>query len=612
MDADNDRTYLMKEIVRVRGLLEGRASDVTPYSGDPPALARLVLRFELSAFERDLLLLCTDQALGSFARVVLTFRHALARLPGAELDALAPTSPLRSYRLLVIAGDDPLSSPLVLDERVFYFLLGIPALDERLAVHLVVHVDQIFELTSTHRTIADELGREIESPSPTSVFQVFGGGIASRAAVVNAAIQAAHLVPMRVRAATLPSSASEIESLARARERELQLAGRLLVIEVDDDDPTQQRIVDTLAAMNRGVFVVSARERLVLRGRSVSRELQPPTLAERVQAWRDALGERVVDAEPGLDRLAHQFALEPQQIAEVVHSARSASNFVEALWSGAKQVARPQLAGLATNRAPMASWGDLVLPASIEGVLREIGDQLRHRHKVHEVWGVGRRGRGTAITALFHGPSGTGKTLAAEVIARETGLDLYRVDLSQVVDKYVGETEKRLSKIFDAADQTGSILLFDEADALFGKRGEVERGTDRWANLEVSYLLQRMETYRGLAILTSNAKDALDSAFLRRLRFVVAFPFPAVQERAEIWRRAFPPTAPVTQLDSEKLARLQLTGANIHNVAVRAAFFAARDNTAITTAQIIQAARGEFTKLQIPFPEAEIRSWGLA
>ena len=146
--------------------------------------------------------------------------------------------------------------------------------------------------------------------------------------------------------------------------------------------------------------------------------------------------------------------------------------------------------------------------------------------------------RGQAITALFAGPSGTGKTLAAEVIARETSLDLYHVDLSQVVDKYVGETAKRLRRIFDAAEAGGAILLFDEADALFGKRAQVERGTDRCSNIEIRYLLQRMESYNGLAILMTNAKDALDAAFLRRLRFVVQFPFPDVRLRTELWRRA--------------------------------------------------------------------------
>jgi len=279
-----------------------------------------------------------------------------------------------------------------------------------------------------------------------------------------------------------------------------------------------------------------------------------------------------------------------------------------ALWRGAVVEARPQLDGLATRIEATATWSDLVLPKQLESSLREICDQLTFRHRVHEEWGLARGARrNTAITALFHGPSGTGKTLAAEVIAAETGLDLYHIDLSRIVDKYVGETEKRLRSIFEAADKSGAILLFDEADALFGKRGDVERATDRWANLEVSYLLQRMETYRGLAILTTNAKAALDAAFLRRLRFVLAFPFPDIEQRSELWRRIFPPDAPVAKLDAPKLARLQLTGANIRGVALRAAFYAATDGSEIKSAHLLRAARSEFLKLGIPFPETELR-----
>jgi len=214
----------------------------------------------------------------------------------------------------------------------------------------------------------------------------------------------------------------------------------------------------------------------------------------------------------------------------------------------------------AVFRAALATLKDLVI-------------HLDHRHQVHERWGLARGDeRGQAITALFHSPSGTGKTHAAEVIARAAKLDLYHVDLSQVVDKYVGETEKRLRPIFDAAEQGGAVLLFDEADALFGKRAGVERGADRWANLEVSYLLKRMERYRGLAILTTNAKDALDHAFLRRHRFVVPFAFPEATLRTELWRRVLPSEVPLAGVEPTKLARLQLTGANIKSVATKAAF----------------------------------------
>jgi SpoVK/Ycf46/Vps4 family AAA+-type ATPase len=199
--------------------------------------------------------------------------------------------------------------------------------------------------------------------------------------------------------------------------------------------------------------------------------------------------------------------------------------------------------------------------------------------------------------------------MAAEVLAAELDLDLYRIDLSRVVSKYIGETEKNLSRIFDAAEEGGAILLFDEADALFGKRSEVKDSHDRYANIEVSYLLQRMEAYRGLAILTTNLKSSLDDAFLRRLRFVITFPFPSVIQRAHIWRRIFPAEAPTRGLDVDKLARLNVAGGNIRNIALGAAFLAAGDGGAVGMEHVLRAARSEYAKLERPLTDAEIRGW---
>jgi SpoVK/Ycf46/Vps4 family AAA+-type ATPase len=213
------------------------------------------------------------------------------------------------------------------------------------------------------------------------------------------------------------------------------------------------------------------------------------------------------------------------------------------------------------------------------------------------------------VAGLFWGVSGTGKTLAAEVLARELHLDLYRVDLSQVVSKYIGETEKNLRRIFDAAEAGGAILLFDEADALFGRRSEVKDSHDRYANIEVSYLLQRMETYRSLAILTTNLKDALDQAFLRRLRFVVQFSFPDAAARADIWRRIFPPQVPTSGLAVDRLARLAVAGGTIRNIALSAAFLAAEDGTPVGMEHLLAATRTEYLKLGKALTDAEVAGW---
>jgi SpoVK/Ycf46/Vps4 family AAA+-type ATPase len=216
-------------------------------------------------------------------------------------------------------------------------------------------------------------------------------------------------------------------------------------------------------------------------------------------------------------------------------------------------------------------------------------------------------GRGVAI--LFSGPKGTGKTLAAEAIARELGVNLMRIDLRRVVSKYVGETEKNLERVFREAEASGAALLFDEADALFGKRSEVKDSHDRYANIEVSYLLQRMEAYRGLAILTTNLKSALDPAFQRRLRFVVQFPFPDAQQRGEIWRRVFPPQTPTRELDYARLARLHVAGGAIRNIALGAAFLAADQDAPVEMRHLLHAAQAECGKLDRPLNDAETRDW---
>ena len=247
------------------------------------------------------------------------------------------------------------------------------------------------------------------------------------------------------------------------------------------------------------------------------------------------------------------------------------------------------------------------MPSAQKSTLRHITQQVSHRNRVYDDWGFRKvMNRGLGISALFAGESGTGKTMAAEVIANELQLDLYRIDLSAVVNKYIGETEKNLRKLFNAAEGSGAILFFDEADALFGKRSEVKDSHDRYANIEVNYLLQRMESYKGLAILATNMKNALDKALMRRLRFIMDFPFPGFDERKNIWQNVFPPETPVNEdLDYRRLAKLSLTGGNIHNIALNTAFLAAQEGTPVTMPLLLNAARIEFRKLERPAKESD-------
>jgi SpoVK/Ycf46/Vps4 family AAA+-type ATPase len=281
----------------------------------------------------------------------------------------------------------------------------------------------------------------------------------------------------------------------------------------------------------------------------------------------------------------------------------------DAIKAAARLHARPALGDLAQRVEATVGWDDLVLPAAQLAVLRQIAAQVRHRLRVYDDWGFGAGRRGLGVSALFAGGSGTGKTMASEVLAGALGLDLYRVDLSQVVSKYIGETEKNLRRVFDAAEGGGVILLFDEADALFGKRSDVKDSHDRYANIEVSYLLQRMEAYRGLAILTTNMRGALDPAFLRRLRFVVEFPFPDAAGRAEIWRRVFPADTPTEGVRPDRLAQLTMAGGSIRNMALNAAFIAADAGRPVGMPDLLQAARTECAKADRPLSDAEIRDW---
>lgn len=266
--------------------------------------------------------------------------------------------------------------------------------------------------------------------------------------------------------------------------------------------------------------------------------------------------------------------------------------------------------GLGRRIEPQAGWGDLVLAERQLRILRETVAHVRQRATVYQEWGFAATlRRGLGVTALFAGGSGTGKTLAAEVMAKELGLDLFIIDLSQVVSKYIGETEKNLRKVFDAAERGGALLLFDEADALFGKRSEVKDSHDRYANLEVSYLLMRMEAYRGLAILTTNMKQALDTAFMRRIRFVVDFPFPGESERAEIWRRVLPAKAPMKGVDPAQLARLTVAGGSIRNIALSGAFLAAEEGDRLQMRHMLEAARTEYLKLDRSLTPSEVHGW---
>ena len=308
-------------------------------------------------------------------------------------------------------------------------------------------------------------------------------------------------------------------------------------------------------------------------------DFEPASFDIRRQLWQQQCHAAEIELDAAqLDALAGLFKLYPDQVSSAVADARNRARWrgerqpnVEDLAAAARSQSSRQIDSLARKIVPAYGWGDIVLPSPTLAQLRALCSRVLHRHQVLDTWGFDRKlSMGKGATALFAGPSGTGKTMAAEIIARELGLELYKIDLSGIVSKFIGETEKNLERIFRAAEHANAILFFDEADALFGKRSEVRDSHDRYANIEVSYLLQKMEIYDGVAILASNLRQNLDESFVRRLAFTVHFPFPDVANRRSIWERIWPQEAPrEDNLDLSSLAaKFKLSGGNIKNVAL--------------------------------------------
>jgi ATPase family associated with various cellular activities (AAA) len=337
-------------------------------------------------------------------------------------------------------------------------------------------------------------------------------------------------------------------------------------------------------------------------------EVMLPDVPRSAAIWRYSLAGHVADPEEWADELAGRFRLPAARITAAVELAdnyRVIRHETQTLTladvaAACRQQSNQKLGERAVKVQPVCGWDDLVLPEDRVAQLRDICAQVRHHYRVYVGWGFGAKlSRGKGISALFSGPSGTGKTVAAEVLAHDLQLDLYKVDLSGVVSKYIGETEKNLAKIFAEAETGNAILFFDEADALFGKRTEVSDAHDRYANIETSYLLQRIEHYEGVVILATNLRQNMDEAFTRRIRFIVEFPFPEADSRLRIWRTLFPPQAPVSaDLDLGLLARqLPVAGGSIKNIVLHAAFLAAADGGVIDRRHVLRGARLEFEKI---------------
>ncbi|MDW5265462.1 MULTISPECIES: ATP-binding protein [Acidobacteriaceae] len=612
----------------------------------PPAIDQIAETFELSTFERHVLLLCAgiemdstlaaqcSEALGfgrNDRRGAISFSLALAVLDDPHWSALAPSSPLRRFHLIELEpGHGLTSAPLRIDERILHYLAGVNQLDSRLELLLQTrsYPDWIAE---EHAALANEAPRTLDIHSADApVLHLCGDdprGQEDVAAVIarnlgrqlfilpienigGLSAASSRLGHSETLSADQSEPASQLVSLW-ARESAILPAVLLVQCSTATLSAAATQLIERLPAP----LILASRDPLILERRLMRLAVNKPHPASQKQLWAKALGPAGASLNGHLDEIAEQFRLNAETVASVgafVGIATDDSGKVDPdrLWSTCRSLSRPRLDDLAQRILPVAGWDDLILPEPQKQALHQLAAQARHRMTVYESWGFAGKGRrGLGISALFAGASGTGKTLAAEVLARELRLDLYRIDLSAVVSKYIGESEKNLRQVFDAAEEGGVLLLFDECDALFGKRSEARDSHDRYANIEVSYLLQRMENFQGLAVLTTNFKSAMDKAFQRRLRFTVDFPFPGVPEREAIWQRAFPQKTPTSGLNIKRLAQLNMTGGNIRNIALNAAFLAAEAGSPVQMEHLLLATRQEAIKTERPLSENETRGW---
>jgi hypothetical protein len=564
-------------------------------------------------------------------------------------DAFAQDAPLRKHLLIQTYEEGQRNGTLLarllrIDERIVAELLGTPRLDAQLLSGVEIKypvrtlttlilpnelrmrlerlVTEFRPQNPGHRSADRYQGATVDDVVPCGmVLGVHGSSGSGRRALAEALCSGGALLSVQLSRLTptadVPREHSH-EALQRVlREAQLRAAAILwldaneILFGADDANREQVlRLLDVHPGLSFFVLDQPWDDRGSLRQATYIRiDMPAPTYSEREQLWR----QRLNGDSPGdetLQALASTFRLSGGQIRAAATMARTLARWrsgeaqptikADELYAACRAQSSGKLDSLAHKVGTTYSWSDIVLPAEQLAMLREISMQVRHRRTVLEHWGFDKHlAMGKGVNVLFAGTSGTGKTMAAEIIAGDLGLELYKVDLSMMVSKYIGETEKNLDKIFTAAREANAILFFDEADAIFGKRSEVKDAHDRYANIEVGYLLQKMEAYDGVVILATNLRKNLDDAFVRRLHVAIEFPFPEEPDRQRIWRKVFPPDAPLAaDVDIGFLARqFKLAGGNIRNIALLAAYLAAEDGDRIAMTHIVRAVKREYQKM---------------
>jgi len=637
--ADDDETTqaaLARQADAAREVKEWRTLGAR--QGVTPRLCQLTDAFGLGPFERDALLLCLAVALDLRYEQLYGFlqNDINRKRPSINLilQLLGETGVERLRRMTHFAADAPLlanqllayvqepggpppsllGQALMIDQTVATWLLG--------DYHPSAELGQQVKLTRPRREDAERLLAEpirravLHAASLPDALLIFYGPDLTAQGLAGQVVAAALDRPLlTVQMDQLLAQGMTADQVVRRALRDARLNQAVAFLQGWDaclaDADTPPHLLAMLLAHPQTV-VIGGRAPWQPYGQDRPRAVAPvefalPDYAHRQHLWGHYLATHQLAA-AGLDpvEVAGQFALTTGQIRDAVAAARDRAlrrgGTVEQpdLFAGARLHSGARLSDMARKIEPRYGWDDIILPEDQIEILRELVATVRGRSKVLEEWGLGRKlASSRAVTVLFAGPPGVGKTMAAEVIALDLGLDLYKIDLSGLVSKYIGETEKNLERVFTEAQSSNAILFFDEADAIFGKRSGVKDAHDRYANLEISYLLQRMEFYDGVTILATNLRSNLDEAFLRRLQFAIDIPFPDEKNRLRIWETLFPMTvARADDVDLEEMARrFKLAGGNIRNILVAAAFLAADDGDMITMRHLLHGTRREFQKM---------------
>jgi len=646
---DSEDSQHQAELARLRREIDGRIAS-SGHKGIFLPLAHLCDLFALSTFERDVIVICLAPELRrSYDRLYAFIQDDITRKrPSVDLvlqllcdgeaqrwEARSILSEgatlLRSGLLEKVAdpyspsGSSGLAEFLMLDARICEFLLGGHHIDARLAggVRVLrpsahehpVPIDP--EIVAGLWKLAEHQLAPGNPQRRKLVLHLHGPqGMGERDLALHLC-RGLGCSLLQIDAELLLAKGSQAEHLLRLIFRESLLHQAALFVERAEAllQETARPLLNALqvAVTEYGwlVFLSAAHPWIDPSGfpgcTFHSTALPLPAVPICAEVWERTLKQETPEAASWAMQLATQFRLTPAQIEAAVETVRTRKRMerevtpmrLADLTAACRQHSKHKLRDLAVKIEPKAGWDDIVLPADKIVHLREICSHFQYRYRVFCDWGYGKKlSNGKGLSAIFSGPSGTGKTMAAEVLARELDLDLYKVDLSGVVSKYIGETEKNLRRIFDEAETSNAILFFDEADALFGKRTKVADAHDRYANVETSYLLQKMEEFEGVVILATNLSENMDDAFTRRVRFIVEFPFPDEANRLRIWQSHLAAGTPAAEVDLGTLAReFSLSGGNIRNIALSAAFSAANEGSNIGLRHVLHGTRREFEKL---------------